>query len=237
LIAVATRREVLRALLSVSVGSLLPASKHARNEPKTSGSTSVRPNFESVRSLILQAIEHGKATGVAVAVAHGGRIVWEEGFGWANRAARMKATAHTPFTLPSITKPFTATTLMTLAADSKLFLDDPANKYLMNSGIDGRNGNVDAATVRLLGAHVSGLPTMFEGYDRDEAKLTLSADALIRNYGRLAYAGQRCRFATDGLSPNASEATAISTCLTTETTFASGIPKDWRGGTGSLMAW
>jgi CubicO group peptidase (beta-lactamase class C family) len=125
-------------------------------------------------------------------VAHGGSIVWEEGFGWANREVRLKATAHTPFTLASITKPFTATTLMTLAAEGKLSMDDSANKYLTDSRIEGANGNADAATVKRLGAHISGLPTMFEGYDRGEARLTLSPDALLRNYGRLAYPPGSC---------------------------------------------
>ena len=192
MIAFTTRREVIRTLLSASVGGFLHASKHDSSESKTSGSTSVRPNREAVRNLILQAITHGKATVVAVAVAHRGSIAWEEGFGWANRESRVKATAHTPFSLASITKPFTATTLMTLAAEGKLSLDDSANKYLQNSRIQATTGSSDAATVRLLGAHVSGLPTMYEGYDRDEATLALAPDALIRNYGGLAYPPRSC---------------------------------------------
>ena len=79
---------------------------------------------------ILKAIAGGAATGLAVAVTHGGRIIWEVGFGWANREAAPKATARTPFSLASLTKPFTATTLMTLVAEGKLLLDDSANKYL-----------------------------------------------------------------------------------------------------------
>jgi CubicO group peptidase (beta-lactamase class C family) len=181
-----SRREVLGTLLSASIGSILPASKHDRIDQKSLVTTHARSNFEPVRNLILQAIAHGKATGVAVAVAHGGSIVWEEGFGWANREARLKVTAHTPFTLASITKPFTATMLMTLAAEGKLSLDDSANKYLMESRIEGTNGDADAPTVRLLAAHVSGLPTMYEGYDRHETQLALSSDALIMDYGSLA---------------------------------------------------
>ena len=192
MIPLATRREVVRTLLSASVGGFLHASKRDSRESTASGSTFVRPNFEAVRKLILQAIAHGKATGVAVAVAHRGSIAWEEGFGWANREARLKTTAHTPFTLASITKPFTATTLMTLAAEGKLSLDDSANKHLKNSRIEGKNGNADAATIRLLGAHVSGLPTMYEGYDLDEARLALTPDALIKNYGALAYPPRSC---------------------------------------------
>ncbi len=187
-----TRREVLRTLLSASIGGILPASKHDGNDTKVSEPGRARHDLEPVRNRILQAIAHGGATGVAVAVAHGGRIVWEEGFGWANREAGLKVTPRTPFTLASITKPFTATTLMTLAAEGKLSLDDPANKYLANSRIEGTNGNADGATVRLLGSHASGLPVMYEGYDRDEARLALSPDALLRNYGRLAYPPGSC---------------------------------------------
>lgn len=174
------------------MGGILPASKHDGNDTKSSATAHARPNFEPVRNLILQAIAHGKATGVAVAVTQGGSIVWEEGFGWANREAALKVTHRTPFTLASITKPFTATTLMTLAAEGKLSLDEPGNNYLAKSKIEGANGNPDGATIKRLGAHISGLPTMYEGYDRGEATLALSPEALIRNYGRLAYPPGSC---------------------------------------------
>ena len=154
-----TRREVLRALLSASIVGVLPASKS-----QVYGSERERQDFGPVRDRILQAIANGSATGVAVAVAYGGRIVWEEGFGWANRETGLKVTPRTPFSLASITKPFTATTVMTLVAEGKVSLDEPANKYLSKSKIEGANGNADGATVQRLGAHASGLPTMFETY-------------------------------------------------------------------------
>jgi CubicO group peptidase (beta-lactamase class C family) len=188
LITSATRREFLRTLLSASTGAVLPISiRGGSNNSKSSATAHARPDFEPARNLILQAIAHGNATGVAVAVANRGSVVWEEGFGWANREAGRKVTLHTPFTLASITKPFTATTLTTLAAAGKLSLDLPANKYLAASRIEDTNGNVDAATVRLLGAHASGLPTMYEPYDLGEASSALRQDALLGNYGRLAY--------------------------------------------------
>jgi CubicO group peptidase (beta-lactamase class C family) len=51
---------------------------------------------------------------VAVAVARDGRIVWEEGFGWADRERRIPATPHTTYSIASVSKPFTATGLMVL---------------------------------------------------------------------------------------------------------------------------
>jgi CubicO group peptidase (beta-lactamase class C family) len=149
-------------------------------------------NFSPVRNKILEEIAGGAATGVAVAVVHNGKIVWEEGFGWANREAGVKATSHTPFNLASLTKPFTTTTLMTLVAEGKLSLDAPANNYLAKGKIVGTNGNTDAATLRMLGAHVSGLPTMFAIYDRNEANLALSSDELLEKYGSLAFPPGSC---------------------------------------------
>ncbi|MFZ1015689.1 MAG: serine hydrolase domain-containing protein, partial [Terracidiphilus sp.] len=140
-----------------------------------------------MRDRIVKATARGTATGVAVAVAHNGKIVWEEGFGWANREAAVKATSRTPFNLASLTKPFTTTTLMTLVAEGKLSLDDPANNHLVKSKIVGTKGNADAATVRRLGAHVSGLSTLFAMYDRNEANLADSPDEFLAEYGNLAY--------------------------------------------------
>ena len=186
------RREFLSSLLFASAQSIVPASMQGTTNRKSRAAVLDKHDFGSVRRRILKEIAGGAATGVAVAVAHNGKIVWEEGFGWANREAALKATARTPFSLASLTKPFTATTLMTLVAEGKLSLDDSANKHLAKSKIVDKNGNADAATVRLLGAHASGLPSIFEEYDRVEAHLALSPEALLTEYGCLAYPPGSC---------------------------------------------
>ncbi|MFC5863143.1 serine hydrolase domain-containing protein [Acidicapsa dinghuensis] len=187
-----TRREFLSALALASIPSILPASTQGRNRAGYSAPRLDKRDFGPVRERILKEIAAGSATGAAVAVVHKGRIIWEEGFGWANREAAVKATSRTPFNLASLTKPFTTTMLMALVAEGKLSLDDPANKYLAKSKIIGTNGNADVATVRQLGAHVSGLPKMFAMYDRNEANLALSSEALLAEYGSLAYPPGSC---------------------------------------------
>jgi CubicO group peptidase (beta-lactamase class C family) len=172
-----TRREFLSALALASIPGILPAAKQGTTSVRSSTAGLESRDFESLRNRILEEIAVGAATGVAVAVVHRGQIIWEEGFGWANREAAVKATSRTPFNLASLTKPFTTTMLMTLVAEGKLSLDDPANKHLAKSKIIGTNGIADAATVRQLGAHVSGLPKMFAMYDRNEANLALSSEA------------------------------------------------------------
>lgn len=77
--------------------------------------------------------------------------------------------------------------LMTLVAEGKVSLREPANKYLSTGRIESATGDTDGATVQRLGAHVSGLPTMFEQYFRNDAALAPDPDALLRDYGRLAY--------------------------------------------------
>jgi CubicO group peptidase (beta-lactamase class C family) len=187
-----TRREFLATLAFASIRGILPASSQSTSDMNFSAARLDKRDFGPVRDRILKEIASGAATGVAVAVAHKGQIIWEEGFGWANREAAVKATSRTPFNLASLTKPFTTTTLMTLVAEGKLSLDDPANHYLAKSKIVGTNGNADAATVRQLGAHVSGLPTLFAMYDRSEADVALSPEAILTEYGRLAYPPGSC---------------------------------------------
>ena len=188
------RREVSKWILSATIGGLADVRLVANSRlfPGSSGNSIHEPNFESIRRRIRLAIERGEATGVAVALVDRGRIAWEEGFGWANREAGLKATPHTPFGMASITKPFTATTMMTLVAGGKLSLDDPANKYLPNGKILSNNGNADEVSVRLLGAHASGLPGIYESYGTEEARLVPTPNAVIQEYGRLAYPPATC---------------------------------------------
>jgi CubicO group peptidase (beta-lactamase class C family) len=176
-----TRREAMSWLLAASISRSSVA--------KLNGTSNLagRPQFDAIRSRARDAIALGKATGVAVTVIEDSRIVWEEGFGWANRAAKLRATPNTPFSMASITKPFTTTTLMTLVAEGRLALEDSANKYLAQGKISGSNGNPTASTVRMLGAHVSGLPGMYESYEVAESTLIPSPEVLLQAYGRLAY--------------------------------------------------
>lgn len=184
------RREVTRWMLSASLGSLVAPKLSAGATVFNDEASTV--SFDPVRSRIQQAIARGDATGVAVAVVDGGRIVWEEGFGWANQEADLKTTPHTPFSLASVTKPFTATTIMTLVAEGKLLLDEPANKFLAGCKLVGAAGNAEGVNVRLLGAHVSGLPGIYESYEVNEARLVPSPNALLQAYGRLAYPPAAC---------------------------------------------
>src|SRR5437899_5938684 len=84
---------------------------------------------QTAESIRRQLVDSG-APSIAVAVARDGKIIWEQGFGWADRARRVPADEHTPYSMASISKPFTATGLMTVAQAGKVNLDSPVNDYL-----------------------------------------------------------------------------------------------------------
>ena len=166
--------------MASSVAAAMPNSGQARLQSRSTGY-----DFRGIREEILAAVGSHEATGIAVAVAHKGRVVWEEGFGLANREQGTKVSERTPFCLASLTKPFTTTAIMTLVEAGKISLEDSANKYLGHES--GLKGNAEGASVRLLGAHAAGLPTLFEMFPRTgEAQPSISK-ALLENYGELAY--------------------------------------------------
>lgn len=151
--------------------------------------------YASIRADIEKEIAAGRLTGVSVAVVKDGRIVWEQGFGWADRESRRPATVHTAFSVASTTKPFTTTALMLLTADGKLDLDKPANDYLDAEKIVDANGPSREATLRRLATHSSGLPTFFAMYPEGGDAKQPAIPELIRDYGHLvAPVGERYEY-------------------------------------------
>ncbi|MGK7296785.1 MAG: serine hydrolase domain-containing protein [Candidatus Wenzhouxiangella sp. M2_3B_020] len=65
-----------------------------------------------------------KIPGLSVALVRDGRVVWSEGFGWQDHDGEEPATAATSYLVASISKTFTGATLMRMAADGIIDLDD-----------------------------------------------------------------------------------------------------------------
>ena len=55
--------------------------------------------FDTVRAAIREQITEKSVPSVAVAVMQDGKIVWEEGFGWADREKQIPADQHTMYSL------------------------------------------------------------------------------------------------------------------------------------------
>ena len=156
--------------------------------------------FDRVRNRIERELIQKQIPSLAVAVAKDGEIIWEQGFGWANRERRVSATEHTPYSLASISKPITATGLMILVERGLVDLDDPANHYLpTDAQIRSPLGQSNAATLRRLANHTSGLPLHYQFFYEDEEYRRPAFEESIRRYGVLVRPpGERYQYANFG---------------------------------------
>ena len=189
-----SRRAILTsALLSAGLARWGTASANGLTQ---SSVKAVRVKLDAIGRAVEAETRAGRATGVSISVAENGVIVWEGGFGFARRETARPATAHTPFCLASITKTFTAAAVMRLVQAGKLELEAPIDRYL-RSPLPPSRFATESVTLRLLGGHAAGLPSLFEMFDPTRAPPP-TAD-LIRDYGELAYpAGERYEYANLG---------------------------------------
>lgn len=187
-----------RAILTFGTLGVLLARKSTASRAARPIDNSIRLKLDAIGREVLAETRAGRATGISLSVAQNGVILWESGFGLARREPLRRASAHTPFSLASITKTFTAAAVTRLVETGKLELDAPIDRYLQ-SPLPHSRFNSEAVTLRLLGGHAAGLPTLFEMYDQSHPQPTLSE--LIRDYGELAYpAGERYEYANLGYS-------------------------------------
>jgi CubicO group peptidase (beta-lactamase class C family) len=155
--------------------------------------------FDPVRDFVRKGLVETGVPSIAVAVVKDGQIVWEEGFGWADREKRIAATEHTMYSLASISKPFTATGLMVLAQQGKLDLDRSVNDYLGNAKVRARVGDAAQATVRRIANHSSGLPLHVQFFYRNTPRRPPPMDETILRYGNLVTApGERFQYSNLG---------------------------------------
>ena len=94
----------------------------------------------------------GDAPGAAVMVVKDGRPVLAKGYGMANLELRIPCTTNTNFRLASVTKQFTAMSILILSERGKLSLDDKITKFFPEFPACGKE-----ITVRHLLTHTSGV--------------------------------------------------------------------------------
>ena len=112
---------------------------------------------EGIERLVADALAQGKLPGCVVAIGRQSGIVFARAFGFRSLSPdKEPMTEDTVFDLASLTKPIaTATSLMVLADQGKIDLDDRASRYVPEFAARGKS----AITIRQLLTHVSGLPS------------------------------------------------------------------------------
>lgn len=116
------------------------------------GAGAARDPSAELRLAVREYLEQNRVTGCSVAIAQDGRIVFAEGFGYANVEVRAPATAETVYRLASVSKPITAVGILRLVEEGKLRLDEDIRTYLPEFPDKGKK-----ITVRQLLNHTSGI--------------------------------------------------------------------------------
>lgn len=95
--------------------------------------------------------------GVAIVVAHADRIIYAQGYGWADRERQIPSSPWLEYRLASVSKTFTAAALMRLVEQGRVQLDAPAWGYVKDFLGEPRDARAKQVTVRQLLTHSWGL--------------------------------------------------------------------------------
>lgn len=152
--------------LSLFLGLVKAPNAVATNDP---------PEAKQVDAVFTDLVKPG-SPGCALAVARGGKIVYEKGYGLANLEQEVPITPRTVFDIGSTSKQFTASSILLLEKEGKLSVNDDVRKYIPELPDYGKK-----ITILNLLNHTSGIRdylTLFELAGVDVDSVTTDEDAL-----------------------------------------------------------
>lgn len=112
--------------------------------------------IKQIDAIARQAMKTQHVSGIEVGVGRAGKLLYAQGYGLRDRAKNLPVTAETIFPVGSITKQFTAATVMQLVEQGKVDLNARVSRYLPSAPHAGE------ITVRELLNQTSGLPDYLE---------------------------------------------------------------------------
>jgi CubicO group peptidase (beta-lactamase class C family) len=143
-----------------------------------SGQTAIPPQapYAEAAAQLQRLAEHEvsekQLPGVSIALVDDQKIVWAQGFGFADPEKKTAATAETVYRVGSVSKLFTDIAIMQLVERGQLDLDAPVTRYLPD--FHPRNPFGEPITVRELMSHRAGLvrePPVGNYFDNSEPSL------------------------------------------------------------------
>jgi CubicO group peptidase (beta-lactamase class C family) len=135
------------------------------------------PDFARKAEALIAPYEQVQAFSGAVLVARDGRVILQRGVGLADREWNIPNTPDTRFRLGSLTKQFTAASILQLAEQGKLSIDDPISKYYPDAP-----AAWSKVTIRHLLSHRSGIPTYtaIPGFFEKDARWHHTPEEIIK---------------------------------------------------------
>jgi len=135
----------IRKLAALVLGALIASTTFADEGVKT-----------WIESNIPEMMREAKMPGFAIAVVQDGETIYAEGFGARDPAKGLPATPDTLFGIGSVTKSFVAISILQLAEQGKLDLDDPVSQHIpFELGLPGQ-----PITIRHFLSHSPGFPSL-----------------------------------------------------------------------------
>ena len=102
----------------------------ARNKGTVPVTGSADRAMRPLDELMVSFVRRQEIPGAALAVAHGGQLIYARGFGYADREAKCPVAPDALFRIASISKPITAITILRLVDKGRLRLDDSVLEHL-----------------------------------------------------------------------------------------------------------
>jgi CubicO group peptidase (beta-lactamase class C family) len=149
----AFRRSSLLLAFVAAIG--LPIASAAQQLPPlaVAGHSDVhRDAIAKAQALVRDSMTANGVPGVSVAVAVDGRVVWTEGFGFADVENRVPLTAETRMRIGSVSKSVTSAAVGLLVQDGALDLDAPIQRY-----VPAFPRKAQEITARQLAGHLAGI--------------------------------------------------------------------------------
>jgi CubicO group peptidase (beta-lactamase class C family) len=153
--------------MALAVAAALALTACVSTPPRTvtpKPAATVDPAYRGVRNDALRIIrklrQEDAFKGLSLALVKGNRIVWSEGFGYADVGKRLPASSDTVYRVGSIAKLITASAVMQLDGWGAIDIDQPLQRYLPQFDIQSRfDTGAGDITLRQILHHHSGLPS------------------------------------------------------------------------------
>jgi CubicO group peptidase (beta-lactamase class C family) len=116
------------------------------------------PLVKKYSALIQEEMQKNNVVGLSVALVDKNGVLWSQGFGSADVQQNVKATPATLYCIGSITKLFTATTIMQLHSEGLLDIDKPLATYLPDFRPKSTFHAAAPVTLRNVMTHHGGIP-------------------------------------------------------------------------------
>ncbi len=114
---------------------------------------------EYISRLVRYEMQQQEVPGLSIALVDDQQLVWSDGFGYADQANLIAASAGTIYRVGSISKLFTATAAMQLAEQGSFAIDAPLTRYLPEFTMKSRFPATPPITARSIMTHHAGVPS------------------------------------------------------------------------------